>query len=265
MTNDFADQVALVTGAASGIGRQLSLFLARDGARVAAIDTQQEGLEKLATEVAGGRLAWAAGDVTNRESLGNAVAQVVRQLGSVDLVIANAGIGFENSALSFRAEDFEAHIRVNLIGVANTIEAVLSGMIERRKGHLVAISSLASYRGTPKMLGYCASKSGVNALMEGLRAELIDYSIAVTTICPGWIRTPLTAQVELEPSMIMELPEAAERILGAIRERRPFYAFPPWLVRRVRLLKWLPAKWSDWLTLKSVPKVTNAQVPLPPK
>src|SRR5947209_7156414 len=129
----FANQVVLITGAGSGIGRQLSLDLAREGAFVAGVDVNQESLAKLAAELPGGRFAWAAGDVTDRPSLRDAVAKTVRQLGPVDLLIANAGIGFENSALSFRAEDFERHIAVNLLGVANSVEMVLPAMIQRER------------------------------------------------------------------------------------------------------------------------------------
>jgi NAD(P)-dependent dehydrogenase (short-subunit alcohol dehydrogenase family) len=250
-----------VTGAGSGIGRQLSLKLADEGAFVAGVDLNHDSLAELARKLPGGRFAWAVGDVTDRASLREAASKTVKQLGPVDLLIANAGIGFENSALSFRAEDFEQHIRVNLIGVANSVEVVLPGMLERQKGHLVGISSLASYRGVPRMLGYCASKSGVNSLMEGLRAELLAHHITVTTVCPGWIRTPLTAQVEMPDNQILPLDYAAEQIMNAIRSRRAFFAFPGWGVRRARLLKWLPATWSDRLTLKAVPKLVAKAPP----
>jgi NAD(P)-dependent dehydrogenase (short-subunit alcohol dehydrogenase family) len=245
----FANQVVLITGAGSGIGKQLALDLAQEGAAIAAIDLQPEPLTALAAELPGKPVAWAVGDVTDRALLKDAVTQVSKQLGPIDVLIANAGIGMENSALAFRAEDFEAQIRVNLIGVANSVEAVLPGMIERRQGHLVGISSLASYRGLPKMLGYCASKSGVNALLEGLRVELKPLGIHVTTICPCWIKTPLTANVKVPPEELMELPVAARHIVDAIRRRRPFYAFPPASVRRVRLLRWLPCGLSDRLTI----------------
>src|SRR5262249_60986560 len=136
------------------------------------------------------------------------------------------GIGRETSALGFRAEDVEAQVRVNLVGVANSVEAVLPGMIGRKAGHLVAISSLASYRGLPKMAGYCASKAGVNALMEALRFELRPHGVAVTTVCPGWIRTPLTANINVPHLYMMEVGDAARRIVEAARQRPSFGAFP---------------------------------------
>ncbi|HLJ94474.1 MAG TPA: SDR family NAD(P)-dependent oxidoreductase [Gemmataceae bacterium] len=249
----FTNRVALITGAGSGLGKQLALLLADEGAAVAGLDLKPEPLAALASELAGKPFASAVADVTDRLTLAKAVAQVRGQLGPVDLLIANAGIGIENSARAFRAEDFEAQIRVNLIGVANSVEAVLPSMIERRHGHLVGISSLASYRGLPKMLGYCASKSGLNALLEGLRVELKPLGISVTAVCPGWIRTPMTANVAVPASEMMELPNAARRIVSAIRQGRPFYAFPSRLARRARLLHWLPSGLSDWLVRQAHP------------
>lgn len=248
----FANRVALVTGAGSGLGRQLALLLAGEGASVAAIDLKPEPLVALADELLEKPFAWAVADVTDRVALTKAVGQLGSQLGPVDLLIANAGIGIENSALAFRAEDFEAQVRVNLIGVANSVEAVLPSMIERRHGHLVGISSLASYCGLPKMLGYCASKSGLNALLQGLRIELRPLGIAVTTICPGWIRTPLTANVAVPASEMLELPDAGQRILAAIRSGRPFYAFPSKPAWRARLLHWLPSGLSDRLVRRAL-------------
>ncbi|HZT80250.1 MAG TPA: SDR family oxidoreductase, partial [Gemmataceae bacterium] len=178
----FANQVALVTGAGSGLGRQLALRLAAEGARIAAVDLSAEALAKLTAELAGKPVATAVADVADVNALRAAVPQLEQQLGPVDLLIANAGIGRETSALAFRAEDVAAQVNVNLIGVANSIDAVLPGMLARRRGHLAAISSLASYRGLPKMAGYCASKAGVNNLLDGLRLELKPLGIAVTTI-----------------------------------------------------------------------------------
>jgi NAD(P)-dependent dehydrogenase (short-subunit alcohol dehydrogenase family) len=250
--HSFANRVALITGAGSGIGRQLAHTLAGEGAAIAAIDLQPEPLERLAAELPGKRTAWAVADVTDRTSLRQVVAKLHEQLGPTDLLIASAGIGFATSALDFRAEEFEAHIRVNLIGVANSFDAVLPAMLARRQGHLVAISSLASYRGLPRMAGYCASKAGVNALLDAFRMELKPQGIAVTTICPGWIRTPMTANLDVEQPHLMDVEDAARRIVDAIRRGRSFDAFPRRSARRVRVLRWLPCGVSDWLTTRTL-------------
>jgi NAD(P)-dependent dehydrogenase (short-subunit alcohol dehydrogenase family) len=240
-------QVALITGAGSGLGRQLALALAADGVAIGAIDLAPESMASLASELPGKLMAWAVADVTDRTALRKGVAQLQERLGPIDLLIANAGIGIETTAEDFRAEDIEAQVRVNLIGVANSIEAVLPDMITRRRGQLVAISSLASYRGLPRMAGYCASKAGVNGLMDALRVELKPLGITVTTICPGWIRTPLTDNIDVPKPYMLEPADAARRIVAAIHRRRPFYAFPRPALRRVRLLRWLPCGPSDWL------------------
>jgi NAD(P)-dependent dehydrogenase (short-subunit alcohol dehydrogenase family) len=251
----FVNQVAFITGAGSGLGRQLALLLAAEGAAVAVVDLHEEALRKLEAALPGRRFAWAVADVRDLPGLRRAVGQLQEQVGSIDLLIANAGIGCETSALNFHGEDVEAIVRVNLIGVANSIDTVLPGMLARRRGHLVGMSSLASYRGLPHMAGYCAAKAGVNALLEGLRVELRPHGVAVTIICPGWVRTPMTEAVALPMPGILEVDDAARRILGAIRRRDAFFAFPRTSARRVRLLRWLPSRLSDWLTERTLRKM----------
>jgi NAD(P)-dependent dehydrogenase (short-subunit alcohol dehydrogenase family) len=253
----FANRVVLITGAGSGLGRQLALTLAEEGASLAVLDLKPEPLTALATALHGKRIAWAVADVTDRAVLTEAVAKLQERLGSIDVLIANAGIGLETTAVNFRAEDIEAQIRVNLIGVANSIGAVLPGMLARRQGHLVGISSLASYHGLPRMAGYCASKAGVNALLEAVRVELKPYAIAVTTICPGWIRTPLTDHFDEPKPALVEVDDAARRIVHAIRQRRVFYAFPSPTVWQVRLLRWLPARASDWFVRQALRRLAK--------
>jgi NAD(P)-dependent dehydrogenase (short-subunit alcohol dehydrogenase family) len=243
----FANHVVLITGAASGLGRQLALTLAAEGAAIAALDLRPEPLQKLAADLAGKRCAWAVADVTDPAALRVAVDSLQERLGPIEVLIANAGIGGETSALDFRTEDFEAIVRVNLIGVANSVAAVLPAMRARRRGYLVAISSLASFRGLPRMAAYCAAKAGVNALMDALRFELKPSGIRVTTICPGWIRTPMTDHLNLPMPNMLDVDAAARCIVNAMRRGRPFYAFPRSTAWRVRLLRWLPAGLGDWL------------------
>ncbi len=248
----FRDRVVLITGAASGIGRALALNLSSQGARIAALDVQTQGLKEIADALAGQPFAHALADVTDLPAVRAAVADLEAQLGPTDLLIASAGIGAETSALDFRAEKFAAMINVNLIGVANCIDAVLPGMRQRRRGHIAALSSLASYRGLPRMAGYCASKAGLNALLDGLRVELRPLGIQVSTICPGWVRTPLTASIKVPPSDMMDVSEAARRIVRALAARKSFVAFPAGLTWRVRLLRHSPVGFSDWIVRRLI-------------
>jgi short-subunit dehydrogenase len=177
-----------------------------------------------------------------------AVTRLEEQIGPTDLLVASAGIGIETPAESFRAEDFTKQIQVNLIGVIHTLDAVLPGMCRRQSGHVAALSSMASYRGLPHMGGYCASKAGVNSLLDALRVELRPKGIAVTTICPAWVRTPLTTPLGLPDKELMGVEEAVRLILRALRARKPFLAFPASHAWQARLLRHTPQPISDWLT-----------------
>jgi NAD(P)-dependent dehydrogenase (short-subunit alcohol dehydrogenase family) len=250
--SDFHDRVVLITGAGSGIGRELARRLSAEGARIAALDLRPEGLGELAKELTAKPLATATADVTDLAAMRSAAAELEGRLGPTDLLIACAGIGRKTTATPLVAEEVNDHIRVNLIGLVNSIDSVLAGMQQRRRGHLVALSSLASYRGLPLMAGYCASKAGVNALLDALRVELRDSGVSVTTVCPGWVRTPMTAPLRLPRRELMEVGQAAEVILEAIRRRTPFIAFPPRLVWQLRMLRYLPRPIGDWLAHKQM-------------
>jgi short-subunit dehydrogenase len=109
------------------------------------------------------------------------------------------------------------------------------------------------------MAGYCASKAGVNALFDAFRVELKPYNIAVTVICPAWIRTPMTAKVPGQLDGLLEVDDAARRMIAAIRQRRAYCAFPAKAVWRVRLLRWLPSSISDWLVERHFEKMLKTQ------
>jgi short-subunit dehydrogenase len=267
MRQPFNNQVVLITGAGSGIGRQLALEMARQGGIIAAIDLQPESLETLITELKARNLAggWEIADVTDRTGLRRAIDSLTKRVGPIEILIANAGIGIPMPALEFRAEDLEAQVSVNLVGVANTIEAVLPGMLERKRGHLVAISSLASYRGVPLLAGYSASKAGVNGMMDCLRLELKSHGIVCTTICPGFIRTPMLErllkwtrewrQAPIAIHNVLEVEDAARRIVRAIEKRKPLYAFPWQTAMLLGFGKFLPVRMSDWLVRMMMKKL----------
>lgn len=239
--------VALITGTGSGIGRGLAHRLARDGYVIAALDLRDDGLRTLADEfqAKGQRIAWAVADVTDPPGLIAAVRELEAQLGPTDLLVANAGIGIETSGLQYDIASMNKVLNVNLLGVSNSLGAVLPGMVERRRGHIVGISSIASYRGLPRMLAYCASKAGVNAIMDGLRVELKPIGIHVTTICPGWIRTPLTDRLEGTLEQILDLDQAVEEIAYAIRKKLLFHTFPRKMRWKLGFLRTWPRSWQD--------------------
>jgi NAD(P)-dependent dehydrogenase (short-subunit alcohol dehydrogenase family) len=255
----FRNRVVLITGAASGIGRQLALTLAAEGARIAALDRQAEALDRLAADLKGAALTCAVTDVTDLAAVRAAVPQLETQVGPTDLLVASAGIGIETPAENFRAEDFAAQIQVNLLGVINTIDAVLPGMCQRQRGHLSVLSSMASCRGLPHMGGYCASKAGVNSLLDALRVELRPKGIAVTTICPGWIRTPLTTPLHVPAKDMMEVEDAVQRIVAALRARKPFVAFPTGTAWQAKLLRYTPQPLSDWLVRQWARRMNKRQ------
>ncbi|MGH7170669.1 MAG: SDR family NAD(P)-dependent oxidoreductase [Gemmataceae bacterium] len=253
----FNNRVALITGAASGIGRHLALSLAAEGARIAALDRHGEGLDQLAADLKGKPVACAVADVTDLAAMRDAVPRLETQLGATDLLVASAGIGIKTPAEPFRAEDFTSQIQINLIGVINTLDPVLPGMCQRKSGQVAVLSSMASYRGMPHMGGYCASKAGVNSLLDALRVELRPRGIAVTTICPAWIRTPLTTPLGLPDKDMMEVEVAARLILRALHARKAFLAFPAGLTWQARLLRHTPRPISDWLTRQWVRKMNK--------
>lgn len=244
---EFKGQVVLITGAGSGIGRSLATRLLRAGAAVGAIDRDPQSLESLRHEADSGRLAIAIADVTDPHHLSETVCRLETELGPTDRLIANAGIGMATGFWQFNPSDFAAVVRVNLLGVAHSVAAVLPGMMQRRRGHIVGISSLASYRGLPLMSAYCASKSGVNAMLESLAVEVAPFNIDVTTICPGWIRTPLTQAIQSPMPGIIDLGTAVDQMIRMIAQRRRHAAFPRRTAMVVRLLRWLPPAWSDRL------------------
>jgi len=240
-----ANQVAIVTGASSGIGWALCKALAAAGCRVGALARRRENLERLTDEIAepGGRGAFAVADVASREQTLEAIASLRRELGPVDLLIANAGVGQATTVDPFNVPAIEDIFRVNTLGVIYAIEAVLPEMLERGRGHLAAVSSLAAFKGLPGESAYCASKAAVNVFMEGLRIQLRLRGIAVTTICPGFVQTPMIEHEPWSKPWLMSAEEAARRIVRALRRRRKVFNFPWQTSLLMRLSRWAP----DWL------------------
>jgi len=243
----------MITGASSGIGRGLALELARRGAKVGLIARRVDALDELVGEIAalGSKGLALPADVQNSTSLGEAVKRIGAELGPIDVLIANAGIGPTKHAADLRGEDVAEVININVIGAANSATAVVPQMAARGQGQLVVISSLAAYRGLPKSAAYCASKAAVSAFFESLRLDLEPRGIDVTIIHPGFIKTDLTAGRHAQLPFLMELDAAVLKIVGAIERRKKTYAFPWQLATIVRAGMIMPIWMYDRISRKN--------------
>ncbi|MGE3818239.1 MAG: SDR family NAD(P)-dependent oxidoreductase [Isosphaeraceae bacterium] len=244
----YQSQVALVTGASSGLGAALARQLADAGARVGLVALPGEELHAQVEKIQGrGGVALAVeADVADRESIHQAVHHVERELGALDLIVPNAGVATGTPASAFSAFEFEWLMRVNYFGVIYTIEAALPGMLERGRGKIAAVSSLSSYRGAPLVSGYVASKAAVAALLEGLRVELKPRGITVTTVRPGFVRTPMSASIR-SPRYMVEVEPAARAILEGVARGRAEVRFP-WQARwAMTIIRNLPCGVYDGL------------------
>ena len=253
MNGFWRERAVLITGASSGIGRALALELGRHGARVGLFARRAEALEAAAAAItdAGGAALVLPGDVTQLAHLKNAVARMETEWGGVDVLVANAGAARPRNP--FDPEAVAALMAVNFQGAVNAVGAVLPVMQRRRRGHLVAISSLASVRGFPQGPAYSASKAALSTYFEALRVRLRPYGIAVTTVHPGFVDTEMTQGAGWLPLMV-----TAERAAAIIRrgmERGKATVNFPWpavlamgLVRRLpnglfdRLVGRVPAR-----------------------
>jgi short-subunit dehydrogenase len=256
----FANKVAVITGASSGIGWALAKALTKEGCKVGLMARRQDKLVALAEEIhaAGGTSAIAAADVGDRAATVAAIRDLAVRLGPVDLLVANAGVGAPTTLEPLNVEAQEKMFRVNVLGVIYAIEAALPDMLTRGRGHIAAVSSLAAYKGLPGESGYTASKAAVNTFMEGLRIQLRDRNIAVTTICPGFVATPMTEVNQFKMPFLLTADEAARRIVGALRRRKKVFDFPWQMALLMKLTAWLP----DWVIARSMQKY-NENPPFP--
>ena len=243
----------MITGASSGIGRGVALELARRGAVVGLVARRAELLGEIVDEIKmqNGRALAVVADVNDAQSIRSAAEKLRSEFGHIDLMIANAGIGGASHAVDLQPAAVANLFNVNVLGAVNSVTAVLPEMAKRGEGQLVAISSLAAYRGIPKSAAYCSSKAALSSFFETLRIDLRNSGVSVTIIHPGFIKTPLTAGREATMPFLMELDHAVAKIIKAIEKRKKSYAFPWQLASIVRLGLIMPTFMYDRIAARS--------------
>ncbi len=220
----------LITGASSGIGRALAVALASPGRRLVlhGRDVPRLKAASAACAAKGAAVETASFDVTDAV----AARAAVLSAGPLDLLVANAGV-------SGAAGGPKRIVAVNVEGTLNTVEPVVSTMRKAGSGQIALMSSLASFKGFPNAPAYCAAKAAVRLYGEGLRGRLYRDNIKVNVVCPGFVRTPLTASNPFPMPFIIDPDAAATRIVKGLKRDRARIAFP-------RRAYW-PALWLSWL------------------
>ncbi|MEQ8813363.1 MAG: SDR family NAD(P)-dependent oxidoreductase [Thalassobaculum sp.] len=238
----------LITGASSGIGAGLAAEYAAPGVVLHLGGRAADRLESVAAQCRAAGAAVHAGviDVTDAAAI-RAWVLASDDATPLDLVIANAGISAGTAGLAGgEPEDqVRAVFATNLDGVLNTVLPILPRMKARGAGQLALVASLAGYRGMPGAPSYCGSKAAVKVFGEALRGTLYESGVRVSVVCPGYVRTPMTAVNAFPMPFLMDLDKAARVIRRGLERDRPRIAFPWPLVAAVTLLQAIPPAWID--------------------
>lgn len=223
-----APKSVFITGASSGLGRQMAIEFSRRGYQLALTARRLGVLQELQTELAasgGGPVFVAALDVTDEVAVARVLAQARTELGSLDIVVANAGIGHHGTIGKLPFDRVRDTINTNVIGFMATVDAAMHHFKEQGHGHLVGISSVAAFRGMPAGGAYGASKAAVTTYLESLRAETHNSPIIVTTLSPGFIDTPINRGAKSRPFVIGV--ERGGKLLVDLIERQVEHATVP--------------------------------------
>jgi len=216
---------ALVTGAGKGIGKAIAIALAKEGVNVALLARTKNDVERVAKEIEqyGIKATTVIADVSNMESINSAVTQVQSELGFIDILINNAGIGKFGKFLELAPEEWEDIIKVNLLGPYYVTRAVVPQMINEQTGDIINISSTAALNPAAVTSAYSASKAGLNALSASLMQELRKHNIRVTALNPSTTATNMAIDLKLtdgNPDKVMQPEDLAEFVIAQLKLNR---------------------------------------------
>lgn len=216
---------ALITGGGKGIGRALAVALAQEGVDIALMGRSAGSLEEVAKELTGMgvKAAYATADVSDMNAVNTAVTHLTKELGDIDILINNAGIAAFGGFLELEPAQWEQIIQVNLMGVYYVTRAILPGMIARKTGDIINISSTAGQRGAPLTSAYSASKFGLLGLTESLMLEVRKHNIRVSALTPSTIATDMAKDLNLtdgNPDKVLQPEDLAEFVVAQLKLNR---------------------------------------------
>lgn len=235
------DGIAWITGASTGIGAAVAEALVGRGWTVAITARAVDRLEALAGRH-GGSMIVAPGDVSDAAGMAALHARIVAQAGRpVALAVLNAGAWQEMGAEDFDLAAFRLMMEVNLMGTANVLASVMPAMLARGSGQIAVVASVAGYRGLPRAVAYGATKSALISMCESLCFDLAKAGVAISVVNPGFVRTPMTAVNRFPMPFLLEVEDAAQRIVKGLAAGRFEVAFPWQLAWPLKLLRVVPA------------------------
>jgi len=246
---DLKNRRIWITGASMGIGRSLTLELARRGAIMILTARGTEKLQKLQMEVReqGGSAIIKSGDVTDLERMKHIAKEAEEELGAIDILIANAGTHTFSRPEDFDTDEYLRLMDLNYGGTLRCIDAVLPGMLQRRAGRIVGVASLAGLRGLPRAAAYSASKGAVINFLQSIRFHLIRHDVHVTIVTPGFVRTPLTDKNDFKMPFLVEPERAARIIASGIAKGRKSISFPFPFNWTIQFLRVIPYPLYEWI------------------
>jgi short-subunit dehydrogenase len=240
-----AGQRTWVVGASSGIGAELARELTERGASVAVSARRARELDA----VAGGSMTAVPADVADRRSVDDAADRVRQALGGLDCVVYSAGHWQRFDASAWDRDAFARHVDVNLIGLNNVLGSALPGLVAQGSGHVVVIASVAGYRGLAGAEAYGATKAAQLILLEAMRASLRPNGVRVTTVAPGFVRTPMTSGNQFRMPFLVDADTAALAIADGIEAGRAEITFPLPVAVAMKTARVLPTR--VWTALAS--------------
>ena len=250
----FENKKVWITGASTGIGRALALELAARGAVLVISARNRQQLDAVATETGLERVVIAEADLTDKQANHNAVAAIAAELGGIDIAILNAGTAEYVDVAHFDSAPFERLVQSNFLSMVYGVEAVLPRLRRSHNPHLVAMSSTAAYAGLPRSEAYGATKAAIKNMFEALRISLAPENIAVSIVCPGFVKTPLTDKNDFPMPMRIEAGRAAQIIADGIAAKTEEIHFPRLFSLAYKFLASLPSPWYTRLIRKMVLK-----------
>ena len=235
-----------ITGASSGIGAALARHYAAQGATLGLVARRGGALANLAGDLSPASCAIYVGDVRDSLAIRNAAENFIERFGAPDIVIGNAGIS--RGTLTRYAEDnavFREVMDTNVLGLLHTFQPFVATMRAAGRGRLVGIASVAGFRGLPGAAAYSASKAAAISYLESLRVEMRGSGVDVLTLCPGYIKTAMTAKNPYHMPFLLPPDRAAQLIVSAIEKRRHFCVLPWQMALLSRVFRCMPRPLYD--------------------